>query len=101
MNALMDSDEDEGEDTPRAARTRARVPARRRAAEDEAEDARDLLSGDEEEEEDDARRVRMLDEVIGKRRGVRLDPRFRPIQNERVPENPMAIPMRLAEGERR
>ena len=98
LNALMDSDEDEGEDTPRAS-TRARVPARRRAAEDEAEDARDLLSGDEEEEEDDARRVRMLDEVIGKRRGVRLDPRFRPIQNERVPENPMAIPMRLAEGE--
>ncbi len=99
LNALMDSDEDEGEDTPTAS-TRERVPARRGAVEADAEDARDLLSDDdEEEEEDDARRVRMLDEVIGKRRGVRLDPRFRPIQNERVPENPMAIPMRLAEGE--
>ena len=100
LNALMDSDEDEGEDTPRAS-TRARVPAPRGAAEDEAEDARDLLSDEDDEGEvdDDARRVRMLDEVIGKRRGVRLDPRFRPIQNERVPENPMAIPVRLAEGE--
>ena len=100
LNALMDSDEDEGEDTPRAS-TRARVPAPRGAAEDEDEDARDLLSDEDDEGEvdDDARRVRMLDEVIGKRRGVRLDPRFRPIQNERVPENPMAIPVRLAEGE--
>ena len=100
LNALMDSDEDEGEDTPRAS-TRARVPAPRGAAEDAAEDARDLLSDedDEGEADDAARRVRMLDEVIGKRRGVRLDPRFRPIQNERVPENPMAIPVRLAEGE--
>ena len=100
LNALMDSDEDEGEDTPRAS-TRARVPAPRGAAEDAAEDARDLLSDEDDEGEvdDDARRVRMLDEVIGKRRGVRLDPRFRPIQNERVPENPMAIPVRLAEGE--
>jgi len=99
LNALMDSDADEEEERPVERPPRASA-ARRSTAADEDEDVRDLVSdGDDDSDEDDGRRARVLDDIVGERRGVRLDPRFRPVQNERVPENPMAIPMRLAEGE--
>ena len=95
LNQLMDSD-DEAEE---AVRAKAKSTSRTRAKptrEVEEEDVEALVSS---EDDDDEKRERVLDELVGARKRVTLDPRYRPVITEVGRENPMAVPLRLREGE--
>ena len=92
---MMDSD-DEAEE---AVRAKAKSTSRTRAKptrEVEEEDVEALVSS---EDDDDEKRERVLDELVGARKRVTLDPRYRPVITEVGRENPMAVPLRLREGE--
>lgn len=94
LNALMDSEDEADAPMGRSAGA-ARVEAKAKV-EDE-DDLGELLS--DEDEEDDARRESMLNEIVGKRKRVELDPRYKPVKTEVVQENPFAIPKRVLESQ--
>ena len=103
---LMDSDADEDEvDDPQkrenANRAKKLIAAGARGAEeeDQDEDEEDLeaLLDSEDDGEEDETREQMLDDIVGERKTFKRDVRYRPVRNELMAEDPLALPPRISE----
>lgn len=87
----------DSEDEADAQVGRSAAATRAKAENEDEDDLLELLS--DEDEADDERRESMLNEIVGKRKRVKLDPRYKPVKTEVMKENPFAVPKRVLEDQ--